>query len=85
MTYTYETTNRKKPEQFVLVQSIHDTPFTNHPETGEPIRRIITGAPAVKCVQARSMARFDDYKNSQAYKDAVKARKVGRVGRKRVK
>ena len=43
-TYIYETTDPKKPvRQFELQQSMKDAPLTTHPETGEPIRRIITG------------------------------------------
>lgn len=45
-TYTYETIPQKKgeaPRQLELVQSMQDAPLTHHPETGEPIRRIITG------------------------------------------
>jgi predicted nucleic acid-binding Zn ribbon protein len=43
-TYIYETTNPKKPaRRFELQQSMKDAPLTEHPETGEPIRRVITG------------------------------------------
>ena len=43
-TYVYETTDPKKPvRQFELQHSMKDEPLTQHPETGEPIRRIITG------------------------------------------
>jgi predicted nucleic acid-binding Zn ribbon protein len=42
--YIYETTDPKKPvRQFELQQSMKDAAFTRHPETGEPIRRVITG------------------------------------------
>ena len=43
-TYIYETTNAAKPVQrFQLQQSMKDAPLTAHPETGEPIRRVISG------------------------------------------
>lgn len=43
-TYIYETTDEKAPvRQFELQQSMKDAAFTHHPETGEPIRRVITG------------------------------------------
>jgi predicted nucleic acid-binding Zn ribbon protein len=43
-TYLYETTSTRKPmRRFELQQSMKDAPFTEHPETGEPIRRVITG------------------------------------------
>ena len=43
-TYIYETTDTKKPvRRFEIQQSMKDSPLTSHPETGEPIRRVITG------------------------------------------
>jgi predicted nucleic acid-binding Zn ribbon protein len=45
-TYTYETIPREANEPirtYELQQSMRDTAFTRHPETGEAIRRVITG------------------------------------------
>jgi len=43
-TYVYETTDPKKPtRQFEIQQSMKDPALTVHPETGEPIRRVISG------------------------------------------
>ena len=43
-TYIYETTNPKKPvRRFELRQSMKDAPLTADPETGEPVRRVISG------------------------------------------
>jgi predicted nucleic acid-binding Zn ribbon protein len=43
-TYIYETTDPKQPvRRFELQQSMKDAALTEHPETGEPIRRVITG------------------------------------------
>jgi len=45
-TYVYETIPRKsgaKVKQFEFQQSMKEAPLTKHPETGEPIRRVITG------------------------------------------
>ena len=43
-TYLYETTDPKKPvRQFEFQQSMKDEPLAKHPETGEAIRRVITG------------------------------------------
>ena len=43
-TYVYESTDPAKPvKRFELQQSMNDTPLTRHPETGEPIQRVITG------------------------------------------
>ena len=43
-TYIYETTDPTKPvRHFELQQSMKDEPLTKHPETGEAIRRVITG------------------------------------------
>lgn len=42
-TYVYEVINEdgSPGEQFEVVQSIRDKPLTNHPETGEPVQRLI--------------------------------------------
>jgi predicted nucleic acid-binding Zn ribbon protein len=45
-TYTYETISAT-PERFELRQSINDPALTSHPETGEPVRRVISGGLAV--------------------------------------
>jgi predicted nucleic acid-binding Zn ribbon protein len=45
-TYVYETipkTPGEKPRHFEIKQSMKDAPLTNHPETGEPIRRVVLG------------------------------------------
>jgi predicted nucleic acid-binding Zn ribbon protein len=43
-TYIYETTDETKPVQkFEIQHSMKDEPLTRHPETGEAIRRVITG------------------------------------------
>ena len=44
--YTYETIPASADEPvhtYELRQSMRDSAFTHHPETGEPIRRVITG------------------------------------------
>lgn len=45
-TYVYETIPRQngdQPRRFEVVQSMKDAPLTRHPDTGEPVRRVITG------------------------------------------
>jgi predicted nucleic acid-binding Zn ribbon protein len=45
-TYVYETIPAKsgeKPDQFEIQQSMKDAPLTRHPQTGQPIRRLISG------------------------------------------
>ena len=45
-TYVYETipqTPNDEPRQFEMQQSMMDDPLTHHPETGEPVRRLISG------------------------------------------
>jgi len=45
-TYIYETIPSNKDEEpklFEIRQSMKDEPLTQHPETGEPIRRVILG------------------------------------------
>ena len=44
--YVYETIPQvegEKPKRFELKQSMKDAPLTWHPDTGEPVRRVITG------------------------------------------
>ena len=41
-TYVYETTGAKK-RRFELRQSMNDPALTKDPETGEPVRRVISG------------------------------------------
>jgi predicted nucleic acid-binding Zn ribbon protein len=45
-TYVYETMPSKageKPRYHEIKQSMSDAPLTKHPETGEPIRRVVLG------------------------------------------
>ena len=45
-TYVYETIPQKageKPRYFEIRQNMKDTPLTKHPETAEPIRRVVLG------------------------------------------
>jgi hypothetical protein len=45
-TYVYETIPSKageKPRYFEIQQSMKDAVLTRHPETGEPIRRVVLG------------------------------------------
>lgn len=45
-TYVYETIPTKKGEKprcFEVRQSMNDAPLTQHPDTGEAIRRVILG------------------------------------------
>lgn len=44
-TYEYETIPPagEIPRRFELVQSMKDAPLAKHPDTGEPVRRVISG------------------------------------------
>jgi hypothetical protein len=45
-TYVYETIPKKpgeKPKRYEIQHSMKDEPLKKHPETGEPIRRIVFG------------------------------------------
>jgi predicted nucleic acid-binding Zn ribbon protein len=45
-TYVYETIPQKsgvKPRYFEIKQSMNDKPLTKHPDSGEPIRRVVLG------------------------------------------
>jgi predicted nucleic acid-binding Zn ribbon protein len=42
-TYVYETTDPTKPiRNFEVKQSVHDDPLLRDPQTGEPVRRVIS-------------------------------------------
>ena len=45
-TYIYETIS-PTPECFEVRQGFNDPALTTHPETGEPVRRVISGGLAV--------------------------------------
>lgn len=45
-TYVYETIPRQEGtpvRRFEFIQSMKDAPLVRHPDTGEPIRRVISG------------------------------------------
>ncbi len=44
-TYVYETlpANGEKPRRFEVLQRMSDEPLRTHPDTGEPVRRVISG------------------------------------------
>ena len=45
-TYLYETIPAsccEEPKHYEIQQSMNDAPLTHHPETGEPLKRIILG------------------------------------------
>lgn len=45
-TYVYETIPQiegEKPKRFEVRQSMNDAALTRHPDTGEPVQRVITG------------------------------------------
>ena len=56
-TYIYETIPRQSgelPQRFEAIQSMKDAPFTRHPDTGEPVRRVVTGGYGLMGVGAKS-------------------------------
>ena len=48
-TYTYRVISRDGRDRklFEVVQGMRDEPLTVHPQTGEPVRRVITGGTGV--------------------------------------
>ena len=45
-TYVYETipeSDNEKPVQFEVEQRITEKPLTHHPDTGQPVQRLISG------------------------------------------
>ncbi len=58
-TYLYETISTHdgpEPERFEFHQSMKDEAFTHHPETGQPIRRVLTGGFGLMKVRSRGFA-----------------------------
>ena len=58
-TYVYETIPREpgeSPRRFEVVQSMKDAPLRQHPETGEAVRRVVTGGYGLMGVAARTTA-----------------------------
>ena len=46
-TYIYETIPQKegqKPSRFEVKQSMYDAPLSTHPETGQPVQKVIAGS-----------------------------------------
>ena len=61
-TYVYETIPSKpgqKPRFFEIKQSMKDAPLTKHPETGDPIRRVVLGGFGVLQSGAKSKPAAD--------------------------
>ncbi len=49
-TYVYETipqSANETPQRFELKQSMSEKPLTQHPESGAPVRRIISGGTGI--------------------------------------
>lgn len=58
-TYIYETipqTEGEESKRFEIKQSMRDAALTRHPETGEPVRRVITGGAGLMGVGQPSSA-----------------------------
>jgi len=56
-TYLYETIPAsccEEPKHYEIQQSMNDAPLTQHPETGEPIKRLILGGSGVMTPGAAS-------------------------------
>ena len=58
-TYIYESLSQKAGQatkRFEIKQSVHDAPLSSHPETGEPVQRIIAGGIGILSSKASSPA-----------------------------
>jgi predicted nucleic acid-binding Zn ribbon protein len=55
-TYIYETVcdDPAKARRFEVDQRMSEKPLTKHPETGEPVRRVITGGLGFTGVECRA-------------------------------
>jgi hypothetical protein len=59
-TYVYETIPQhpgEDPRRFEVVQSMKDAPLQRHPDTGEAVRRVVTGGYGLMGVSEKSPAR----------------------------
>jgi len=70
-TYEYEVIqpDGSPGERFEVFQSMSDAPLTKHPETGEPVRRVLS-AP-------RIMGKWSDHKMKKAVSDDRKLDQMG--------
>lgn len=58
-TYVYETIPAHPdaaPHRFEVVQSMKDAPLRQHPDTGEPVRRVISGGYGLMGVNEKTAA-----------------------------
>ena len=58
-TYVYETSPRQPgdtPRRFEMVQGMKDAPLQRHPDTGEPVRRVISGGYGLMGVNEKTPA-----------------------------
>jgi len=56
-TYIYETVPERPsdlPERFEVIQSMKDAPLVRHPDTGRPVRRVVTGGYGLMGVGAKN-------------------------------
>jgi predicted nucleic acid-binding Zn ribbon protein len=54
-TYVYETipqTTEQRPMRFEVKQSMKDKPLTHHPDTGVPVKRLISGGTGLMAAAA---------------------------------
>lgn len=60
-TYVYESipSDGRAPERFEITQGMNDAPLSTHPETGEPVRRIVTGGLGIMRKPIRRSTRID--------------------------
>lgn len=60
-TYVYESipSDGEAPERFEVTQGMNDAPLTAHPQTGEPVRRIVTGGLGIKGKPIRRSTQID--------------------------
>ena len=70
-TYTYETIPKNaadRPVRLEIQQGMNDKACTTHPETGEPIRRVITGGFGyTRKSVGKSVGAVDDYRHGPGY------------------
>ena len=69
MIYTYETTGKGRKKTYEIQQGMSDAPLTKHPQTKEPIKRVITGGSGFSKTSCKNVQklRIEDCKQSKHY------------------
>jgi len=83
-TYVYRVVGKGEDETFEVQQSIHDSALTVHPETGEPIERVICTPQIGKAALSNSQLGAAGFTKYKKMSDGTYERQAGSGGPKHV-